>query len=280
MGGEGGAAGALARPIRSALGLAPRRTASDRQPRRLARLRPGPWRLQNQGKHQSQQREAHLPCSGRPRLFGYAHQHVTWRTVVLHRIRGPCGGLETIWSVTTGRLRCRSNRRSERSSDCGTVGKKGSSDLQRSLPQRLGSPLIGDLTGIFDEIVDVAAGRLGRVSRGLRSTHLRGRGEPPGSGMEPDCTFYIGERADGFLTARSPGRSDLRRRCRDCRRAAGAVPVHGWRRCLPGTVTEARKQRGAAFHRRSRVEGLRCVPRCADTELAAVSVAHAGGQVQ
>ena len=64
-----------------------------------------------------------------------------------------------------------------------------------------------DLTGIFDEIVDVAADRLGRVSKGLRSTRLRGRGEPPGTGMEPDCTFYIGERADGFLTALAEGES-------------------------------------------------------------------------
>ena len=62
-----------------------------------------------------------------------------------------------------------------------------------------------DLTGIFDEIVDVAADRLGQVSKGLRSTRLRGRGEPPGTGMEPDCTFYIGERADGFLTALAEG---------------------------------------------------------------------------
>ena len=62
-----------------------------------------------------------------------------------------------------------------------------------------------DLTGIFDEIVDVAADGLGRVSKRLRSTRLRGRGEPPGTGMEPDCTFYIGERADGFLTALAEG---------------------------------------------------------------------------
>ena len=62
-----------------------------------------------------------------------------------------------------------------------------------------------DLTGIFDEIVDVAADRLGRISKRLRSTRLRGRGELPGTGMEPDCTFYIGERADGFLTALMEG---------------------------------------------------------------------------
>ena len=63
------------------------------------------------------------------------------------------------------------------------------------------SRLHEDLSGIFDDIIDVAADRLGRASKRLRSTRLRGPGEPPGTGMEPDCTFYIGERADGFLAA-------------------------------------------------------------------------------
>ena len=63
------------------------------------------------------------------------------------------------------------------------------------------SRLHEDLSEMLGELVGGAADALGRASRGLRSTRLRGRGEPPGTGMEPDCTFYIGERADGFLTA-------------------------------------------------------------------------------
>ena len=63
------------------------------------------------------------------------------------------------------------------------------------------SRLHEDLSGIFDEIVDVAADRLGRTSKRLRSTRLRGRDEPSGTGMEPHCTFYVGDRADGYQAA-------------------------------------------------------------------------------
>jgi len=69
------------------------------------------------------------------------------------------------------------------------------------------SRLHEDLSGIFDQIVDAAAGTLGRASKGLRSTRLRRSDEPPGTGMEPDCTFYIGERADGYLAALREGES-------------------------------------------------------------------------
>ena len=67
------------------------------------------------------------------------------------------------------------------------------------------SRLHEDLSGIFDDIVDEAADRLGRASKRLRSTRLRGRGEPPGTGMEPDCTFYVGQRADGYQAALMEG---------------------------------------------------------------------------
>ena len=67
------------------------------------------------------------------------------------------------------------------------------------------SRLHEDLSRIFDDIVDEAADRLGRASKPLRSTRLRGRGEPPGTGMEPDCTFYVGERADGYQAALMEG---------------------------------------------------------------------------
>ena len=67
------------------------------------------------------------------------------------------------------------------------------------------SRLHEDLSDMFDDIVDVAADALGRSSKGLRSTRLRGRGEPPGTGMEPDCAFYVGERADGYQAALMEG---------------------------------------------------------------------------
>ena len=46
---------------------------------------------------------------------------------------------------------------------------------------------------------------LAGAARGIRSTRLRGRGEPPGTGMEPDCAFYVGERARGYFAALREG---------------------------------------------------------------------------
>ena len=63
------------------------------------------------------------------------------------------------------------------------------------------SRLHDDLAGIFVDIVDIAAGALGRPSKGLLTTRLRGRGEPPGTGMEPDCAFYVGDRARDYRAA-------------------------------------------------------------------------------
>ena len=62
-----------------------------------------------------------------------------------------------------------------------------------------------DLTTILDHIVDIAGSVLTGRSKGLLSTRLRGQGEPPGTGMEPDCAFYVGERARGFYAARGEG---------------------------------------------------------------------------
>ena len=61
------------------------------------------------------------------------------------------------------------------------------------------------LTGIFDDIVDAAGSALAGASDKLRSLRLRGRGEPPGTGMEPDCAFYVGERAEGYYAACAEG---------------------------------------------------------------------------
>ena len=64
-----------------------------------------------------------------------------------------------------------------------------------------------DLTKIFDDIVDIAASVLTGAARGLRSPRLRGRDEPPGTGMEPDCAFYVGGRARDYLAALREGKA-------------------------------------------------------------------------
>ena len=58
-----------------------------------------------------------------------------------------------------------------------------------------------DLTGILDVVVDAAGSTIAGAAKNLRSLRLRGQGEPPGTGMEPDCTFYVGERATGYFEA-------------------------------------------------------------------------------
>ena len=63
------------------------------------------------------------------------------------------------------------------------------------------SPLHERLTRVIDDIVDSAADALGRDSTKSGSVRLRGEGEPAGTGMEPDCSFYVGERARAYLDA-------------------------------------------------------------------------------
>ena len=67
------------------------------------------------------------------------------------------------------------------------------------------SHLHEDLTEILDRIVDAAGSAVADAVKGLRSTRLRGRGEPPGTGMEPDCAFYVGDRAKGYYAVRAEG---------------------------------------------------------------------------
>ena len=67
------------------------------------------------------------------------------------------------------------------------------------------SHLHEDLTDVLDRIVDAAGSAVSDAVKGLRSTRLRGPGEPPGTGMEPDCAFYVGERANGYYAARGDG---------------------------------------------------------------------------
>ena len=64
-----------------------------------------------------------------------------------------------------------------------------------------------DLAKIFDDIVDEAGSILAGATKGIRSTRLRGQGEPPGTGMEPDCAFYLGDRARDFRAAIVEGKA-------------------------------------------------------------------------
>ena len=67
------------------------------------------------------------------------------------------------------------------------------------------SRLHDDLSVILEDIVDLAADAFGRTSKGIRSTRLRPRGDPPGTGLEPDCAFYVGERAERYRAALMEG---------------------------------------------------------------------------
>ena len=64
-----------------------------------------------------------------------------------------------------------------------------------------------DLASILDVVVDEAGSILAGATRGIRSTRLRGPGEPPGTGLEPDCAFYLGERAMALHAAIVEGKA-------------------------------------------------------------------------
>ena len=58
-----------------------------------------------------------------------------------------------------------------------------------------------DLSEVFAEIVAAAADALGLTTKSLRQTRLRGPGEPPRTGLEADCAFFVGERVRAYLAA-------------------------------------------------------------------------------
>ena len=62
-----------------------------------------------------------------------------------------------------------------------------------------------DLGDLLAEVVKTAGNILTGTIRGLHTTRLRKRGDPPGTGMEPDCAFYVGERARDFRAAVAQG---------------------------------------------------------------------------
>ena len=105
--------------------------------------------------------------------------------------------------------------------DAGTIAELAAIDWSRHFRRVCLDPVRGvvtlmapsrpheDLTSIFDDIVDVAGSTLAGATKKLRSLRLRGQGEPPGTGMEPDCTFYVGERARGYYAALAEGEAAL-----------------------------------------------------------------------
>ena len=105
--------------------------------------------------------------------------------------------------------------------DAGTIAELAAIDWNRHFRRVCLDPVRGiitlmapshpheDLTSIFDDIVDTAGSTLAGATKKLRSLRLRGQGEPPGTGMEPDCTFYVGERARGYYAALAAGKAAL-----------------------------------------------------------------------
>ena len=61
------------------------------------------------------------------------------------------------------------------------------------------------LSDFLDHVVDVAGEKLAGTVETLCSTRLRRQGDPPGTGMEPDCAFYLGEQARDFRAACAEG---------------------------------------------------------------------------
>ncbi len=105
--------------------------------------------------------------------------------------------------------------------DAGTIAELAAVDWNRHFRRVCLDPVRGiitlmapsfpheDLTKILDDVVDAAGSAIAGAAKGIRSTRLRGRGEPPGTGMEPDCTFYVGERARGCYAALAEGKAAL-----------------------------------------------------------------------
>ena len=61
------------------------------------------------------------------------------------------------------------------------------------------------LSDLLDHVVDVAGEKLAGTVEVLRSTRLRRWSDPPGTGMEPDCAFYLSAHARGFRAAFAEG---------------------------------------------------------------------------
>ena len=101
--------------------------------------------------------------------------------------------------------------------DAGTVAELAALDWNRRFRQVCLDPvrgiitvmtpsrLHGDLAEILGHVVDAAGSIITGASKGLRDTRLRGPADPPGTGLEPDCAFYVGERARAYRAALADG---------------------------------------------------------------------------
>lgn len=81
----------------------------------------------------------------------------------------------------------------------------GLDPVRRLVTLMTASHLHGLLSGTLDDIVDIAGSIVTGASRGLRHSRLRGPGEPAGTGIEPDGSYYLGERVSGYIAALTEG---------------------------------------------------------------------------
>ena len=101
--------------------------------------------------------------------------------------------------------------------DAGTIAELAAIDWNRHFRRVCLDPVRGlitlmspsfpheDLATIIDDVVDAAGSLIAGSTKGLRSTRLRGQDDPPGTGMEPDCAFYVGARAKAYYATRDEG---------------------------------------------------------------------------
>ena len=97
--------------------------------------------------------------------------------------------------------------------DAGTIAELAAIDWNRHFRRVCLDPVRGiitlmspsspheDLGSVFDDIVNATGSALAGAVKKLRSPRIRGQDEPPGTGMEPDCAFYVGQRARGYREA-------------------------------------------------------------------------------
>ena len=68
------------------------------------------------------------------------------------------------------------------------------------------SRLHEEFAAILGHVVDVAASVLAGAAKDLLNARLREPGSPPGTGMEPDCAFYLSGKARAYRTALALGK--------------------------------------------------------------------------
>ena len=68
------------------------------------------------------------------------------------------------------------------------------------------SRLHEEFSAILGHVIDIAASSLAGAAKDLLNARLREPGSPPGTGMEPDCAFYFGEKARAYRAALTAGK--------------------------------------------------------------------------